>query len=89
MTTSLVSALQNVDLVPGSYVCQIRDMRVEVNVTYGSFAAPSGDLDYSEEMLDPWVVEHPGRPSEGSGTPVKVFPVKLPPPDMPEFPESA
>jgi hypothetical protein len=88
MIASLESALQSVDLVPGNYVCQIKNMRVEVQVTYGSVLAPSGDLDYSEEMLDPWVVEHPGKPSGTGGTPVKVIPGKLPPPQIPEFPKS-
>lgn len=81
MTTTLASALQNVDLVPGNYVCHVKQMRVEVKVVDASLATPSGVVDYSEEMLDPWV-ELTGTLS---GTPVKVTPGKLPPPDLPDF----
>lgn len=80
MTTALASALQNVELVPGNtYVCQIKQMRVEVKVTDASCLTPSGVLDYSEEMLDPWV-ELTGQLS---GTLVQVIPGKLPIPDIP------
>jgi hypothetical protein len=83
MTTSLASALQSVDLVPGNYVCHVKQMRVEVKVMDTSIATPSGVLDYSEEMLDPWV----DLTNRFSGTPVTVTPGKLPPPDVPELPE--
>ena len=86
MTTALASALQDVDLVPGNtYVCQVKQMRVEVRVTDASCITPSGMLEYSEEMLDPWV-EMTGQLS---GTVVQVIPGKLPTPDIPELPEKS
>jgi hypothetical protein len=86
MSIALASALQNVDLVPGNtYVCQVKQMRVEVKVTDAYGITPSGLLDYSEEMLDPWV-ELTGQLS---GTVVQVIPGKLPVPDIPEIPEQS
>lgn len=58
MSTQLSQALEQVELVPGTYCCQVKGHWVEVRVReeQPSLAKP---FDESDVMLDPWV-ELPG-----------------------------